>query len=41
MKTKNTPKKEPNKKDKDKKILEMSNLLLQRNIDVYRKLASE
>jgi len=40
MKERKAPNQKPSQKDiKNKKILEMSNLIMQRNIDVYRKLA--
>jgi hypothetical protein len=41
MKTKQPAKKQTAKEKKNKEILAMSNLIMQRNIDVYRKLASE
>jgi len=40
MKTRQTPRKKPEKKQTSKEeIIQMSNLILQRNIDVYRELA--
>jgi len=41
MKTKRPAAKKPtSKQEKDKRILEMSNLILQRNIDAYKELAA-
>ena len=39
MKTKTEKKISTKKEQEDKKILEVSNLILQRNLDVYKELA--
>jgi len=41
MKKQDTKKKPTQKEINDKKILEMSNLIIQRNIDAYKELATK